>query len=312
MTTNFILVSDDNYTKNLGICTYSVLHNMCPAVEHVRIFIMDCGITEENKAKLRRQAARFDNAEMIFFPISAMLDEVTPKEDARWHRAIYGRLFFPRLMEQYPDIDRLLYLDCDVIVDGSLTELFEMNMDGKVIAGVADSSDRERKAALDIPPESPYINSGVLVIDTARWNALDVSQRTIDYINRIPEELLLPDQDAINYILQGQIKVLPPDYNLMWMLTDRDIPKLLRNIPHLAYTEEEVRHALHHGKIYHYAAHDMWSFDGITPIHARRFIKYHNLSDWRGEKRKFQNLRHFFTWLIFTFKRMATGDFWKD
>ena len=79
MTANFMLVSDDKYTKNLGICTYSVLHNMCPAVEHVRIFVMDCGITEENKAKLRRQAARFDNAELVFHNIEQQLDEVSTK-----------------------------------------------------------------------------------------------------------------------------------------------------------------------------------------------------------------------------------------
>ena len=41
MTADFMFVSDDNYVKNLGICTYSVMHNMCPEMEHVRLFVMD-------------------------------------------------------------------------------------------------------------------------------------------------------------------------------------------------------------------------------------------------------------------------------
>ena len=53
MTADFLLVSDDKYVKNLGICTYSVLHNMCPVAEKVRIFVMDCGITEANRQRLR-------------------------------------------------------------------------------------------------------------------------------------------------------------------------------------------------------------------------------------------------------------------
>ena len=66
MTADFLLVSDDKYVKNLGICTYSVMHNMCPEVDKVRLFVMDCGITEENKQRLHAQAAKFGNAEMIF------------------------------------------------------------------------------------------------------------------------------------------------------------------------------------------------------------------------------------------------------
>lgn len=311
MNANFMFVSDDNYTKNLGICACSVLHNMCPVADTVRVFVMDCGITEEHKAQLQKQTGRFDNAEMVFFNIETLLDEVVPKEGARWHRAIYGRLFFPQLMEQYPDIDRLVYLDCDIIVDAPVTELFEMDLDGKCLAGVVDASDTSRKQVLGLAPESTYINSGVLVIDTARWISLDASRKIIDYINSIPEELLFPDQDAINYILKDEIRVLGPEYNMMWMLTDRDIPKLVRNIEHFYYTKEQVYDALHHGKIYHYAAHDMWSFDGITPIHARKFVKYRNLSDWRGVRRKFKSVGQFCMWLIFTVKRMLTGDYWK-
>lgn len=309
MTANIMFVSDDNYSHNLGVCSYSVLHNMCLTVDSVRVFVMDCGISEEHKEMLTRQTARFDNAEMIFFNIEKLLDEVVPKEGARWHRAIYGRLFIPQLMEKVPDIDRLLYLDCDIIMDAPVTELFTMDLEGKCLAAVADASDESRKKELGIPPEKVYINSGVLLIDAARWLALDASRRMIDYINGFPEELLYPDQDAINYVLMDDIKIIGITYNLMWMLTDRDIPKLVKNIPSLRYSQEEIADALHHGKIYHYAAHDMWSFDGVTPIHTRKFIKYRNLSDWKNKRRRFRSPAQFCMWLLFTVRRILSGDF---
>ena len=91
MTADFMFVSDDNYVKNLGICTYSVMHNMCGEVDRVRLFVMDCGITEQNRQRLRDQAAKFSNAEMFFYDIDEKLNAVMPKVETKWRRAIYGR-----------------------------------------------------------------------------------------------------------------------------------------------------------------------------------------------------------------------------
>ena len=107
MTADFLFVSNDKYVKYLGISTYSVMFNMCPAVEHVRLFVMDCGITEENKTRLTNQAARFDNAEIIFLSIERKLKEIDPKVPNNWNRAIYGRLFLTELWKLYA-IKRLL------------------------------------------------------------------------------------------------------------------------------------------------------------------------------------------------------------
>ena len=134
MTADFLLVSDDKYVKNLGICTYSVMHNMCHEVDKVRIFVMDCGISEENRKKLHTQAARFDNVEMIFYDIDEKLNAVMPKVKTRWHRAIYGRLFLNELPALYEEMDRLIYLDCDLLMDRPVTELFTMDLQGRRVA----------------------------------------------------------------------------------------------------------------------------------------------------------------------------------
>ena len=80
MTADFLFVSNDKYVKNLGICTYSVMHNMCPVTERVRLHVMNCGITPENAERLRKQAARFANAEIHFFNIESQLREITPRD----------------------------------------------------------------------------------------------------------------------------------------------------------------------------------------------------------------------------------------
>ena len=308
MTANFMFVSDDKYVKNLGVCSFSVMQNMCPVVDRLRIFVMDCGITEENRERLTRQAARFENAEIVFYDINEKLSEVVPKVPTKWHRAIYGRLFLVDLLDRYDEMERMVYLDSDILMDQPVTELFTMDMQGKCIAGVADADSYERKRALGMAEGSAYINSGVLVIDTVRWAALDASQRIIDYINGFPKELLYPDQDAINYILCDEILLLPPEYNMMWMICDSDIPKIMRNIDHFYYSAEELKHALHHVRICHFAGHDMWTFYGITPIPAKIFKKYRSGSDWRKEKRHFNRVSECLLWLMMSVKRMMVGE----
>ena len=311
MTADFLLVSDDKYVKNLGICTYSVMHNTCHEVNKVRIFVMDCGISEENRKKLHTQAARFDNVEMIFYDIDEKLNAVMPKVKTRWHRAIYGRLFLNELPALYEEMDRLIYLDCDLLMDRPVTELFTMDLQGRCLAAVTDADNAPRKKVLGIPEDCEYVNSGVLVIDVARWIELDASRRIIEYINSFPEALLYPDQDAINYVLGGEIVILPPEYNMMWMLCERDIPKMLSRIPDFYYTAEQLQYALFHPYIVHFAGHDMWSFDGITPVAAGVFKKYRKLCDWRYEKRKFKSAGQFFRFCLLSVKRAIYGDYKK-
>ena len=308
MTAHFLLVSDNNYVKNLGICTYSVMHNMCGEVDKVRLFVMDCGITEANKKRLEDQTKRFDNAEMYFCDITEYVEYIARDIHTPWHQSIYGRLFAAEVLKICPDVTRLVYMDCDTLMDHPVTELFDMDMQGKCLAAVADADEDKRKQALEMPEEGVYINSGVLVIDLPAWIERDAGERTIEFLRTYEEELLYPDQDAISAVMWDDMKIIPLEYNMMWMICDSDIPKLVRNIKQLPYTEEEVKHALHHMKICHYSGHDMWTFYGVTPIQARIFKKYRALCDWRDEKRSFETPVKFVLWVLKSVKRFFLGD----
>ena len=309
MKADFLLVSDDNYVKNLGISTYSILHNMCGEAEKVRIFVMDCGISEENLKRLRTQTARFANAEMFFLDVASQVKEIARGMDSTWHPSIYGRLVAAEVRELCPDVTRLVYMDCDTLMDKPVTELFTMDMDGKCLAAVADADEDKRKIALGMPAEGVYINSGVLVIDLSVWAERNAAERIIGYILRHGSSLRYPDQDAISAVMWDDMKLISLTYNMMWMICDSDIPKLVRNISQFPYSADEVRHALHHMHICHYSGHDMWTFYGITPVQARIFKKYRRLCDWRDERRSFETPLKLLLWLLKTAKRLILGDF---
>ena len=70
-----------------------------------------------------------------------------------------------------------------------------------------------------------------------------------------------------------------------------------------------MEYALYHAKIIHFAGHNMWSFDGITPIAARTFKKHRKLCDWRDCKRQFDSPAEFAMWGMTSVRRLLWGDY---
>ena len=100
---------------------------------------------------------------------------------------------------------RVLWLDCDTIIDGDITELFEMDMAGYLYAGCKEY-EKSRTVG-------DYINTGVLVMNLEEIRKTPgFTDSLIDMLNR--EKLECPDQDAINILAKGKIKFLDSKYNV--------------------------------------------------------------------------------------------------
>lgn len=93
--------------------------------------------------------------------------------------------------------NKVLYLDVDTIVDGSISDLWNYNLSGNPIAGRVEDGD--------------YINSGVLLMDLAQIRGCKYDDRLLDLLKRC--RFVFPDQDAINIIFKNRITRLPKRYN---------------------------------------------------------------------------------------------------
>lgn len=125
-------------------------------------------------------------------------------------RAAFYRLLLPYLLDS--DIQRLLYLDCDILIQGDIQPLFDTDLDGKTIAGVLDFSSTLFAERLHI---DKYINSGVLLIDVDRWKSLYPMEEILNAIKKLymERELQQGDQDIINLLFEGSIKFVSDKFN---------------------------------------------------------------------------------------------------
>lgn len=122
--------------------------------------------------------------------------------------------------------DKILYLDCDVTIHDDVSAIFSLDTAPYALAAVpsgrvmVDLSERQRKEFedkfRDLGMTKPYrfFNAGVLYIDVERWNSENIGSRALDFIRQNPDLCTLPDEHALNAILDGNIAELTSLWNV--------------------------------------------------------------------------------------------------
>lgn len=128
----------------------------------------------------------------------------------------YARLDIPSLLQ----VDRVLYLDSDLIINTDISKLYDSDLDGFVLGVPYDGGQvnlcLERSLFVDdlqISSDSTYFNSGVLVIDLALWRRKEIDTRIDTFLEKYGARCLTCDQTALNAMFTNDFKKLPQTYN---------------------------------------------------------------------------------------------------
>ncbi len=213
---NIVFCCDDVYSTQLKIAAYSLLSN---TKQLVGLYIIDCGISEERKQSIFALREKFSNLVDIQFncPEKIQCFEEFPIS-LNFSCAIFYRLMIP---QSFPELERAIYLDCDVIVDADIFELWQtdlrncsfgaLNAEGNFFLS-ADVESRKRKVG--IPLTRTYINSGVLLIDIKKFLSDHVLDRVIAVLKTHKKPLACPEQDAMNIcIKEEEYYPIDPKFN---------------------------------------------------------------------------------------------------
>jgi lipopolysaccharide biosynthesis glycosyltransferase len=208
---------DARYLTGL-VGTVTSLARNCSEPRRLRVTVLHQGLPREAGDVLAAAAPastvvlrRIDDPRLAALPlptrISPYITEVS-----------FARVLVPDLL---PHLGRALYLDADVLVLGDVVELWEAPLDGAPLAAVVDPMvptwDAER--GVQNPElvagreETPYFNSGVLLLDAAAWRARDVTGRAVAYGTRERDRILLSDQEILNAVLGGDFVALDEAWN---------------------------------------------------------------------------------------------------
>ncbi|MFC3886625.1 glycosyltransferase family 8 protein [Bacillus songklensis] len=211
-----VTASSDGYAQHMGVMLHSLLENLDNKTD-THIFIIEANISSENKCKLERIVERF-NLQAKFITVD---DNLFNSFDTGifWFgsklcygsKEAYYRIIIPDLLSK--DITKVLYLDCDLIVEEDISTLWNINIDDYFLAATEEGIKKKRKKTLSIPKKSSYFNAGVLLINLQKWRENNIPIQVIQYIKDNPTKIDYMDQDALNAILHDKWLKLDPKWN---------------------------------------------------------------------------------------------------
>ena len=243
---------DNNLVMPACICISSLLMNARPDTFY-DIFILHSPKEELTKEKLDLLPHYYSNCRLQYRKVDATFD------DAFEIRGIttptYYRLLIPDLIPEY---DKVIYSDVDVIFRMDLSQLYQSDLAGYLLAATKDldlNLSKEGKeyivSTLGLI-QGNYLQAGFIIMNNALMRK-DKKEKQLKALAK--QKYKHQDQDILNIACQGKVLYLPPCYNMTnysynYMLHDYDLVETL-------YTDEEIRFALSHGNI-HYNGQKPW------------------------------------------------------
>ncbi|MBD0381584.1 glycosyltransferase family 8 protein [Paenibacillus sedimenti] len=204
---HIVTATNDRYIKHLAVMLNSLLENK-KSRNPVDIYVIDGNISDQNKAKLRRSVKRF-NVPIKYLAVNdSMFNDF--KLNYNISKETYYRILIPNLLDR--EINKALYLDCDMIIKDDITKLWDTTLVHKFVAAVKiPGSIRARE--LGLPGNADYFNAGVLLLNLKKWRENNIVFRLLRFCRNNPDKLKFMDQDALNAILHDKWRKLEPTWN---------------------------------------------------------------------------------------------------
>ncbi|QSH40450.1 glycosyltransferase family 8 protein [Lentisphaerota bacterium ZTH] len=208
-TINVCLSTDRNYVQHAGATIASILKKAAAEDKLVFYILHDCLTREDKNLFLQLQKIKDCRFEFVVPP---EIPDFNLHDHPYISKACFYRLLLPELL---PDVDRIIYVDCDVVAFSSLRELWLTDMKDHCFAGVGDSMSNINEHCRKIGFKSSiYVNSGILLMDLKKAREINLTRELFKVADEIHDRATLHDQDIINVTLQGNILILPLKWNL--------------------------------------------------------------------------------------------------
>ena len=269
---HIVFCLDNNYVPYCATTIASVIANN--QKEEITFHLFVDGITDVNRKKLQEWVCGIERKCIKFYELSEDDFKDFPVGDAYINLTTYFRLV---IQDKLPAIEKVIYLDCDTIVNGSLKELWNTEMGNCAVAGVRDRVNDSIRLynRLRYPMHNGYVNAGVLLINLKKWRVFHVFDKAKEIAKAMPKALKNHDQDIINILFHDNKLMLPFRYNLLeyylyveeWLYLD-----------HKYYPE--IIEACKNPTIIHFCMPQKpWHYECINPF-KELYYKYCKMTPW--------------------------------
>lgn len=221
---------DDSYAPYMGVAIDSLLSNASPDRSY-EIVVLYQSLSDDHRAKVDRIMSGHPNARLRYVPMRKSIEGITNRYCNKLRQdyftlTIFFRLFIP---EMFPEYDKGIYLDSDIVVPGDISQMYEIDLGGNLLGGCRDLSVRGVPELVDYINRGTgvgidnYINSGVLLMNLKGLREAGLAKRFLELLATYHFENLAPDQDYLNVLCKGKITYLDPSWDAMPVIGQQEM-----------------------------------------------------------------------------------------
>ncbi|MCL2520887.1 MAG: glycosyltransferase family 8 protein [Spirochaetaceae bacterium] len=210
-----VLSLNSAYTKPTAVAIVSALANAAAGTQYY-FYLLTHNLTRDDESFIEQLTTKYTTCagvKVIYFSDADYTQIPSINNKAR---EIIFRLFVPNLLSE---IDKIIYLDSDILILNDLTELYNINLEGKAYAAVSEKGvhnfirppliNNDTKRLFDffyelgfdlLDEQTHYVNAGVMVINAVYWREHNYTQRALAFLTQHAPNLVHLEQDALNYL----------------------------------------------------------------------------------------------------------------
>ncbi len=208
---------DDGYMPFLAVALESLIENSSKKY-YYSIKILYTNISEENKKKINKY--KRENVNIEFVDLNYYIEKVKDKLYTRdyYTNTTYFRLFIANL---YPQYNKAIYLDSDILVLGDIAELYNQDMGDNLIAAAPDDVIQTTKVfqeyaekVVGVADYRNYFNAGILLMNLDEFRKFDFQNKFL-YLLETIKFTVAQDQDYLNRLCKGKVKIIDKAWDTM-------------------------------------------------------------------------------------------------
>lgn len=296
-----VCATDDNFVQHCSIMLTSLLVNN----SDVQIYVLTEGLTVENE-NIIREEVEGKGGKVHFCIVDSSIVEKFPMPEGTGlqhiSRATYYRLLISDLLPE--SIEKVIYMDCDIIVNKSIQDLWNIDLTGFALAAVKQIGYGYEAERLGYPIEYGYFNAGVNMINLTYFREHNISRQLIKYIADNYSKIKYHDQDTLNAVLYDQTLHIMPQWNMTSVIYAYQLNKrgdrASGGIVNDYKTEKENAFlTMKDPYVVHYVSRPKpWQDNCVHPLchlyydYARRTIHYANIHPQNEFYRQIAVVRH--------------------
>ena len=211
---NLLFAINRNFADLLAVTLRSVVKN--GGADHYDAYILHSDLTPEDQEDIIREAGK--NVTCRFLPVDETVFDGFP-ESGRYPRQIYYRLIAPLLLPE--ELERVLYLDVDLVVINSLEELYNMDFQGNYYIACSHVNEfltKFNQVRLGVEEDAPYINTGVMLLNLPLLRENLTLEQVRQTAQKKMKTFFLPDQDLLTVMHGEHIRLVD---TMRYNLSDR-------------------------------------------------------------------------------------------